>query len=95
MQSAKVVAEKGTAKKNGQESSTSVDSSNQKDLGNVTTASVAQPSTNVQNSSVSNNSGQQLPQTGETSDSAAEIGIAMLGVIGTVGLAILNKKYSK
>ena len=95
VQSAKVVAEKGTAKKNGQESSTSVDSSNQKDLGNVTTASVAQPSTNVQNSSVSNNSGQQLPQTGETSDSAAEIGIAMLGVIGTVGLAILNKKYSK
>ena len=93
VQSAKVVAVKGTAKKNGQESSTSVDSGNQKDLGNVTTASVAQPSTNVQNSSVSNNSGQQLPQTGETSDSAAEIGIAMLGVIGTVGLAILNKKY--
>ena len=93
VQSAKVVAEKGTAKKNGQESSTSVDSSNQKDLGNAATASVAQPSTNVQNSSVSNNSGQQLPQTGETSDSAAEIGIAMLGVIGTVGLAILNKKY--
>ena len=93
VQSAKVVAEKGTTKKNGQESSASVDSSNQKDLGNATTVSVAQPSTNVQSPSVSNNSGQQLPQTGESSDSAAEIGIAMLGVIGTVGLAILNKKY--
>ena len=93
VQSAKVVAEKGTAKKNGQESSASVDNGSQKDLGNATTASAAQPSTNVQSSSVSNNSGQQLPQTGESADSAAEIGIAMLGVIGTVGLAILNKKY--
>lgn len=93
VQSAKVVAEKGTAKKNGQESSTSVDGNSSKDLENTTTASAVQSSTNVQNSSVSNNDEQQLPQTGETSDSAAEIGIAMLGVIGTVGLAILNKKY--
>ena len=92
-QSAKVVAEKGTAKKNGQESSTSVDGNSSKDLENTTTASAVQSSTNVQNSSVSNNDEQQLPQTGETSDSAAEIGIAMLGVIGTVGLAIFNKKY--
>ena len=92
-QSAKKIVEKNIAKKNGQESSASVDSGSQKDLGNATTTSVAQPLTNVQSSSVSNNSGQQLPQTGESSDSAAEIGIAMLGVIGTVGLVILNKKY--
>ena len=92
-QNAKKVAEKNAVKKNSQESSTSVDSNSRKGLGNATTVSVAQQSTNVQSSSASNNSKQQLPQTGETSDSAAEIGIAMLGVIGTVGLAILNKKY--
>ena len=94
-QSAKKVAEKNVVKKNSQESSVSVDSSSQKDLGNAATASVVQPSTNAQNSSVSNNDEQQLPQTGESSESTAEIGIAMLGVIGTVGLAILNKKYYK
>ena len=92
-QSTKKAVEKNVVKKSSQGSSASVDSSSQKGLENTTAASVAQPSTNVQNSSVSNNSGQRLPQTGETSDSAAEIGIAMLGVIGTVGLAILNKKY--
>ena len=70
----------------------SVDSGSQKGLENATTVNVAQSSTNVQNSSVSNNNEQQLPQTGESSESTAEIGIAMLGVIGTVGLAILNKK---
>ena len=93
VQSAKVVAEKGTAKKNGQESSTSVDGNSSKDLENTTTASAVQSSTNVQNSSASNNDEQQLPQTGESSEPTAEIGIAMLGVVGTVGLAILNKKY--
>ena len=92
-QSAKKVVEKNIAKKNGQESSASVDSGSQKGLENATTVNVAQSSTNVQNSSVSNNNEQQLPQTGESSESTAEIGIAMLGVIGTVGLAILNKKY--
>ena len=55
---------KNIAKKNGQESSASVDSGSQKGLENATTVNVAQSSTNVQNSSVSNNNEQQLPQTG-------------------------------
>ena len=92
-QSTTVVVKKNAVEKSSQGSSTSVDSGSQKGLENATTVSAVQSSTKVQNSNVSNNSGQQLPQTGEMSEPAAEIGIAMLGVIGTVGLAILNKKY--
>ena len=97
-QSTKAVAEKGTAKKNGQESSATADSSSQKGLEN-TTANVAsndaQSSVTAQGSDNSKQeNSQKLPQTGENNNQElVEIGLEMFGVIATAGVAINKKRY--
>lgn len=98
-QSTKAVAEKGTVKKNSQESSATADNSSQKVSENMAAANVAsndaQSSVTAQGSDNSKQeNSQKLPQTGESNNQElVEIGLEMFGVIATAGLAIDKKRY--
>ena len=47
----------------------------------------------ARDSSTDTTSEQHMPQTGEQSDDTAEIGLAMLGVVGTISLGMRRKRY--
>ena len=76
---------------------TNAKSNNQADSQNnakKVTTQVSSRGSLVSAKTIRNNSNSTLPQTGEDVNEDALIGISLLGIVGTVGLALEKKRYN-